>query len=156
MEYKYANFDVRFFAGIEFEDGIEPSSPYDLVSFYDSFFDEFNSTIKGKFEPENIIGMVCYPPDIEEETKYDYYALAEIVALIPQQPHIVTKKLPAGKYICFSVKVSKLHDARTQIYKYCKQQNISLHYGFDYEEYQNQDDYKNPLADVNICLKVEE
>ncbi len=68
----------------------------------------------------------------------------------------VSKKLPKGKYIEFEINFDNLHDEMQKVYQYVKENNLTIHYGFDYEDYLKGQDYNKDDAILNFVLKLEE
>lgn len=155
MEYKIIDQEERFFAGIEHHKELVFGVNEDIGISWKKMFHEAYDVILMKTEPHQMIGLNCNSIDYDETHTVTYYALAETIDLIPQKESIVTKKIPAGKYICFEVNYSTLGEERRKVYDYCKKENINVHEGFDYEHFLNHVDYGSPNAVLELCLKLE-
>jgi hypothetical protein len=86
--------------------------------------------------PLKYIGLEMYRFDFLESKTMDYFALVEIEKLFEiDDDEVVTKKLPKGRYISFSIDGSKLKDEVEKVYKYIEDEQINIHLGFDVKEY---------------------
>ncbi len=158
MKYFVKDYETRYFAGIEFPNGIRPKTDdmKKIPELWDRFFKEFNSLIDKQVEPNHDIGLEIYPFDFAEEGVFDYCVLAETKELIEPKEGIVTKKLKAGKYICFPISFDNVASEIQKAYKYIKEKKINVHMGFDYEDYLVGENYGESGAVLNFCLALEE
>jgi len=157
MKYKFIEQDERYFAGIEHsEELLFGENNVKVGETWKRIFHEFYDVIKMKTEPHQMIGLNCSSIDFEDTGKVNYFAMVETIALIEQDASLKRKKLPKGKYVCFDVSLEKMAEERRQVYEYCKDNNINIHEGFDYENYLNHVNYQEPNAMLEICLKLED
>lgn len=158
MKYFIKEYETRYFAGIEFPNGIQLKNKDQkkIPKLWDEFYNGFSQRIEHQVEPNHVIGLEIYPFDFKETTTYDYFVLTEIDTLIESFAGIVTKKLRKGKYICFPIPFDEIYKEKQQVYEYIKTKGIKVHMGFDYEDYLPTENYKNPDAILNFCLLIEE
>lgn len=157
MKYFIKEYDTRFFAGVEFENGISNlKDMQNIPKLWDRLFGSELKRIQNQKEPNHFIGLKMYPFDFMETKTFDYYAMVETNGLIDPVQGIVTKKLKKGKYICFPTPFDKIKEEVQEIYDYMKQEKIKAHMGFDYEDYLTTEDYGKPGAILNFCLLLEE
>jgi hypothetical protein len=155
MKYKITEYDERYFLGIEYEGGVAPGSNADLNSLWTTFLKEDVKLLEKEDILNKFIGLECYPPDFAETRMFDYYALVQTKHLV-KHDGFSSKKLPKGKYIEFVVSFDNLHEDIKQVYKYIKDNNINVHFGFDYEDYLESEDYWKDGATLQFALKLEE
>jgi predicted transcriptional regulator YdeE len=148
-------YDTRYFIGIEKEGGVALGSPNDLNEFWNVFLNEDLKLLKSFIEPINVIGLDSYPPDFMETKRFDYYAMVETNTLL-NQPGFVSKKLPKGNYIVFQLSHDNLQEEIRQVYRYLKNSHISVHTGFDYEDFLNTEDYTKEGALIHFGLLLED
>ena len=73
MKYEIKEFDTRYFAGIEHPNGVDISlKQMDLQKTWTELFKVHPEKIENKVEPNNFIGLECYPPDFMDEKVFDY------------------------------------------------------------------------------------
>ncbi len=156
MEYKVKEYEVRYFAGIEYEGGVQPNEPHSIPDLWDSLFHTHLSNITNIKQPSKFIGLECYPPDMMESNVFDYFALVQTYDLIEESEKIVTKKLPKGKYISFPIKFDDISNEIQKVYKYIKENNINVHYGFDFEDYLEGENYSGSGAMLHFSMLLEE
>jgi predicted transcriptional regulator YdeE len=156
MDYKIIEQDERYFCGIEHETELEFGENSDIYKTWNKMFHEAYGVIKMKTNPHQMIGLNCYDFDFKETNKVTYYALAETIDLIPQEEHLITKKIPKGRYICFTVSYFNIGEERKRVYEYCKNNQIHIHMGFDYENFLNSVDYQKEDAVCELCIKLED
>ncbi len=150
-------YEVRYFAGIEYEGGIDLKNRVDdIPALWDNFFSNELENIQKKHTPLKYIGLECYPPDFSETKMFDYYALVQLNELISVSDNLVTKKLPAGKYISFEIKYDEIKTEIHRVYKYLKEENIKIHNGFNYEDYLNDQNYGEKGAILHFSFLLEE
>jgi len=157
MKYFIKEYETRYFAGIEFPNGIQPNSDdaRKTPDLWNRFFSEVSDRIDNKIEPNHFIGLEIYPFDFAETGQFDYYALAETETLFKETEGLVTKRLKKGRYICFPIRFDDIMNDMQRVYKYIKEQNIKVHMGIDYEDYLVGEDYNKPEAVLNFCLLLE-
>ena len=155
MKHFVKEFDTRYFIGVEKEGGIELGSPNDLNDFWNVFLEEDIKLLKSFVEPINVIGLDSYPPDFRETKVFDYYAMVETKEQY-NQAGFVSKKLPKGKYIVFELSHDNLQEEIRQVYRYLKKENITVHTGFDYEDFLNDEDYTKEGALIHFGLLLED
>jgi predicted transcriptional regulator YdeE len=158
MKYFIKEYETRYFAGIEFPNGIRPNTEdiKKIPELWDSFFNEYNAMVDNKVEPYHNIGLEIYPFNFAEEGVFDYCVLAETNELIDPKEGIITKKLKAGRYICFPIAFDNIASDIQKVYKHIKEKEIKVHRGFDYEDYLVGENYGEPGAVLNFCLALEE
>jgi len=158
MKYFIKEYETRYFAGIEFPNGIQlkKNDQKKIPKLWEQYFEGVSQRIKNQVEPNHVIGLEFYPFDFKETTTYNYFALAETKDLIEAFTGVVTKKLRKGKYICFPIKFDEISQEIQKVYKFIKDNDIKVHRGFDYEDYLPSEDYGNPEAILNFCLMIEE
>lgn len=158
MKYFIKEFDTRYFAGIEFPDGINTDSDdvNKVPDLWDTFFENVSENIVNKVEPFHCIGLEIYPFDFNETKTYYYYVLVETNELIEESDFITTKKLKKGKYICFPIEFDQISEEIQRVYQYIKREKIKVHMGFDYEDYLPDEDYTKSGAILNFCLRMED
>ena len=155
MNYKITEYETRFFIGVEYQGGVKSGANQKLGDLWNSFLNEDLQLLIDVPNFEKFIGLYCYPPDFKESRNMDYYALLETKDLV-RKDGFVSKKLPKGKYLEFSIKFDNLHDEIQRVYKYVKDNGLNIHYGFDYEDYIKGQDYDKDNAILNFALKLEE
>ena len=155
MKYTIIDFDERYFIGIEYQGGISPNSNPQIGSFWSDFLEEDIKLIIDIPNHNKFIGLECYPPDFKESRVFDYYALLQTKEL-SKRDGFVSKKLPKGKYISFEVEFDEIHDEIQRVYRFIKSEGINIHFGFDYEDYLQTEDYTKEGAKINFVLKLEE
>lgn len=157
MKYFIKEYETRYFAGIEFPNGINPNSD-DIIkisSLWNEFFDKYNDLVQNKVEPNHFIGLEIYPFDFRETGIFDYCVLAETNQKIETSENITTKKLKEGRYICFPIQFDNIRDEIQSVYNYIKEKQIKVHMGFDYEDYLVGENYGEAGAVLNFCLLLE-
>lgn len=157
MEYFIKEYQTRFFAGIEFPNGIQlkKNDMKKIPQLWDTFFNQYVQSIPNQVEPNHFIGLECYPFDFQETGDFDYYVLGETEGLIEPVEGIVTKKLKAGKYICFPIPFDQITTHVQKVYKFIKDEKIKIHMGFDYEDYLPDQNYGAAGAILHFCLLLE-
>jgi len=155
MKFITKEFDERFFIGIEYQGGVKPGDSPKFGQLWDGFLREDIKLLKDVPNKNKFIGLECYPPDFRETKTYDYYALLETNDLV-KKDGFTSKKLPKGTYVLFEINFDQIHDEIQKVYKHVKENNMNIHYGFDYEDYLLGQDYTKPGAILNFCLKLEE
>ncbi|MBI9009898.1 MAG: GyrI-like domain-containing protein [Tenericutes bacterium] len=158
MKYFVKEYETRYFAGIEYPNGIRPKTNdiKKIPELWEKFFKEYASSIEKQVEPNHLIGLEIYPFYFAKEGVFDYCVLAETKELIESSDEIVTKKLKAAKYICFPINYDNIASQIQKVYKYIKEKEIHVHMGFDYEDYLVGENYGEPGAVLNFCLALEE
>lgn len=156
MKHQIVEIEDRYFAGIEHHLEIDFGIEVDISSSWKKMFNETYNQIKMKTSPHQMIGLACYSIDFDETNKMSYYVLAETIDLIEQDNGIVTKKIPKGRYICFDISNDHLGSERRKVYRYCRENKINVHMGFDFEYYLNEVDYEKKEAILELCLKLED
>ncbi len=155
MKYTILEFEERYFAGC----GIEVVFDSDICpgSTWDTLHSGVKQRIVGAKVPHKYIGLECYPPDFPDSGGFDYYALIEIEqdAVQKEEDDIITKKVPGGKYICFEASLDTIAEDIQGAYKYCKDNDIKIHYGFDFEDYMDPS-YNSDDIPLRFCIKLEE
>ncbi|XMB72182.1 GyrI-like domain-containing protein [Mycoplasmatota bacterium WC30] len=158
MKYFIKEYETRYFAGIEFPNGInlKNNDMKKIPKLWENFFNNYTSKIVNQVEPSHYIGLEFYSFDFKETGTYDYYVLAETKELVEQTGRIVTKKLKPGRYICFPINFDEITTEIQKVYKHIKDKGIKVHMGFDYEDYLTTEDYGVTGAVLNFCLLLEE
>lgn len=158
MKYTIQEYDTRFFAGIEVPNGVLMNSEdfKRIPQVWHEFFEKHDQSIKNKVEPHHHIGLEIYPFDIKETQTFDYNVLAETKELVEVNDSQITRKLKAGKYICFPISFDDIHQEIQKVYAFIKEEKINVHMGFDYEDYLPDQNYGAPGAILNFCLMLEE
>ena len=158
MKYFIKDYDTRYFAGIEFPEGVrlQTDDNKKIPDLWDKFFNKYNQTIDGQVEPNHYIGLECYPFDFMESKVFDYFVLAETKDLLEINDELVTKKLKKGRYICFPIRFDQITSEIKKVYEFIKKENIKVHMGFDYEDYIPEENYSEPEAILNFCFLLDE
>jgi len=158
MKYFIKEYGVRYFAGIEFPGGvnIRKNDSQNIPNLWEVFFKDHLSKIKDLVEPNHMIGLETYPFDFMETGIFDYSALVETNNLVEAESGGVTRKLKAGKYICFPIPFDDIVTEIQRAYKFIKAQKIKVHMGFDYEDYLPEENYLEAGAILNFCLLLED
>jgi len=157
MKYFVKEFETRYFAGIEFPDGVNiPNGDADRISeIWDDFFQTDLDSIQDKKQPNHYIGLEIYPFDFKDTKTFYYYALVETKGLIEPEEGLVTKKLKKGKYICFPIEFDNIRQEIQKVYKFIQEKKIKIHMAFDYEDYLPEENYNASGAILNFCLLME-
>ena len=155
MKFKTEEYESRFFIGVEYAGGVKPGSNPKLGQLWDDFLTDDIKLLKDVPSKDKFIGLECYPPDFKETKTFDYFALLETIELV-KKAGFTSKKLPKGSYVLFEINFDQIHDEIQRVYKYIKENNLNIHYGFDYEDYIIGQDYTKPGAILNFALKLEE
>lgn len=159
MEYIIKEYPTRYFAGIELIGGlrVEKNDYGKIPGLWDEFRDVYLSDIKNKLTPYCFIGLEMYRFDFMESKTMDYFALVQITELFNNEDEeIVTKKLPKGRYISFSINHDDLLNEVEKVYEYIEKERINVHLGFDVKEYLRTENYKKPGAILNLVFKLED
>lgn len=155
MKFTTKEFEERFFIGVEYEGGVKPGDAPKFGQLWDDFLKEDIKLLIDVSDKNKFIGLECYPPDFKESRIFDYFALLETNELV-KRDGFTSKKLPKGTYVLFEIHFDEIHDEIQQVYQYVKEHNMNIHYGFDYEDYLEGQDYTKPGAILNFALKLEE
>ena len=157
MKYFIKEYDTRYFAGIEFPNGLRLNTDdkKKIPEIWDRFFKEENIKITNKEIPYHYIGLEIYPFDFMETKIIDYFVLAETSGLFEGDSEIVTKKLKKGKYICFPIKHDDISKEIHRVYEYIEEEKINVHMGYDYEDYIPDENYEKEGAILNFCFLME-
>ena len=157
MKYFIKEYETRYFAGIEFPEGVSSIKDVKKIpELWNQLFNMNPDEIPDKTNPEHYIGLEIYPFDFQETKTFYYYAMVRTNGLIDATDSIVTKKLKAGRYICFPIEFDRIKEEIQKVYQYIKQENIKVHMGFDYEDYLVEENYRIPGAIVNFCLLLDQ
>ena len=158
MKYFIKDYNTRYFAGIEFPEGIRLKTDDNkkIPQLWDKFFNKYNQLIEDQVVPNHYIGLECYPFDFMETKVFDYFVLAETKILREVDDELVTKKLKKGRYICFPVRFDDILNEMQKVYEFIKKEGIKVHTGFDYEDYMSTENYAEPEAILNFCFLLEE
>ncbi|MDT8336232.1 MAG: GyrI-like domain-containing protein [Candidatus Izemoplasmatales bacterium] len=159
MEYVVKDYNTRYFAGIELIGGLKVNTnDYDKIpGLWDDFREVYLHDIPNKVVPNRFIGLEMYRFDFMESKTLDYFALVEINELFDcEDDDLVTKKLPKGRYISFSIKHDDLMNEVERVYKYVEDEGLNVHLGFDVKEYLDTEDYKFPGAKLLLTFKLED
>lgn len=158
MKYFIKEYDTRYFAGIEFPEGIrlQTDDVKKIPQLWDKFFNFYNPLIKNQVEPGHFIGLECYPYDFHDVKVYDYFVLAETKEVMEPRDDITTKKLKKGRYICFPIKFDDITNEIHKVYEYIKSEEIKVHLGFDYEDYLVSENYNERGAVLNFCFLLDD
>ncbi|MDD3129572.1 MAG: GyrI-like domain-containing protein [Candidatus Izemoplasmatales bacterium] len=159
MDYTINDYETRYYAGIELIGGLKAESKdYDkLPDLWNDFRQVYLEDIPHKVVPNKFIGLEMYRFDFMESKTMDYFALVEITHLFDcDQEDVVTKKLPKGRYISFTINHDDLLDEVENVYEYIKQENINIHLGFDFKEYLNSENYQESGAKLCLSFKLED
>lgn len=152
MKHVIKEYPERYFAGIEYPNGVDISLENAIPKLWDEFFEVSNEKISKIKVPQKYIGLECYPPDFMEIKVFDYYALVETDGLIEGDDFITTKKLPKGNYISFEVQFDDIKNEIKNAYNYLRQNNFSFHNGFDFEEYIDGENYGEKGAKLYLSF----
>ncbi len=103
------------------------------------------------------IGLEKYSSNTMETGLFNYYALVSVANYDGVSGKFEQVALPEGKYIKFPVLFKELGpDKYQEVYKYVKDNNISVDIRFDFELYPQDFDPSNDNAIMFITLKIEE
>lgn len=155
MKYIKQEYENRYYIGLEHIPSIEIGKPHQIKELWDTFLKKGLKELSQEQLKHEFIGLECYAPDFMETKTFDYFALVETKGLIKEQG-FVSKKLPKGTYIKFEVEFDHLLEQIKQVYQYINDNNINVHFGFDYEEYISDQDYSKEGAKLYFVLKLEE
>jgi len=159
MKYVINEYPTRYYAGIELIGGLRVNSDdyQKIPKLWDDFKEIYLEDIPKQKRPKNFIGLEMYQIDFMESKKMDYFAMVEISDLFDcEDDEIVTKKLPAGKYISFTISNDDLLNEVEKVYKYIEEEQISIHLGFDVKEYDSNQNYRNYGVQLLLTFKLEE
>ena len=159
MKYVVKEFGTRYFAGIELIGGLKVNSnDYDKIpGLWDDFRELYLKDIPNQQTPNHFIGLEIYRFDFMESKTLDYFALVEISELYDTgDDEVITKKLPKGKYISFTIEHDDLYNEVEKVYEYIENEKINVHLGFDVKEYLVTEDYKNIGAKLLLTFKLED
>lgn len=154
MKYIVRDFNERYYTGLEHIPSLKPGVENQIPALWQTFMKKALPLLKKAELKNNFIGLECYPPDFMETKEFDYFALIETKYLI-HNDGFVSKKLPQGKYISFEIEFDQIHNEIQSVYKYIKDHNVPVHYGFDYEEYLPEEEYQNKGAKLYFTLMLE-
>lgn len=159
MKYIIKEYETRYFAGIELIGGLRVNTnDYDKIpSLWDDFKEIYLKDIPNKTIPNCFIGLEMYRFDFLESRTMDYFALVEIDRLFNiEGDELITKKLPKGSYISFTINHDNMMDEVERVYEYLKRERINIHLGFDVKEYLVDEDYTSSGAKMLLTFKLEE
>ncbi|HQN74770.1 MAG TPA: GyrI-like domain-containing protein [Bacillota bacterium] len=159
MNYVIKEMKTRYFAGIEFIGGIKvDSDDYNKIpNLWTDFKKLYLKDIPDKVVPNNFIGLEMYRFDFMESRTLDYFALVEINNLYePKDEEIITKKLPKGRYISFTISHDELNSEVEKVYQFIKEKRINVHLGFDVKEYLVNENYDFEGAKLLLTFKLED
>ena len=159
MKYIVEEYGTRYFAGIELIGGLKVNSnDYDKIpGLWDDFKELYLKDIPNQQVPNHFIGLEMYRFDFMESKTLDYFALVEISELYDTgDDEVITKKLPKGKYISFTIEHDDLYNEVEKVYEYIENEKINVHLGFDVKEYLITEDYKNIGAKLLLTFKLED
>lgn len=156
MKYVINEHPERFFAGIEYPNGVELNQQSEIQKIWIEFLEVSKDKIEHKKTPLKYIGLECYPPDFNDIKVFDYYALVETDGLIEGNDVIVTKKLPKGKYICFEISFDDIQNEIKKVYNYIHEHNIKVHKSFDIEDYIITENYGEKGAKLHFSFLLDE
>ncbi len=154
MKYIVRDFEERYYIGLEHIPTIKAGVPHQIPDLWDTFMTKAYPILNKAELYDNFIGLECYPPDFLENQEFDYFSLVESKYLI-KMDGFVSKKMPKGKYISFEIEFDSIHDDIQKVYKYVKEHNVKVHYGFDYEEYLPNEEYREKGAKLYFTLMLE-
>lgn len=153
MKYIIKDYPERYYLGIEHLGGIKVGIPNTISKTWDEFFEKDYKFIEDVKDGGKFIGLECYPMDFLESKELDYFVLCEVTSIVHKEGFI-SKKIPAGRYMCFSINYSNIPKEIAKVHKYIKDNNIKVSYSFDYEEYLSSQDYTKKGSILNFCLKL--
>ncbi len=159
MKYVVKEYGTRYFAGIELIGGLKVNTnDYDKIpGLWDDFRELYLKDIPNQKIPNCFIGLEMYRFDFLDSKTLDYFALVEISELYDTGgDEVITKKLPKGKYISFTIEHDDLSNEVEKVYEYVENERINVHLGFDVKEYLVSEDYKNSGAKLLLTFKLEE
>jgi len=157
VKYFIKEYETRFFAGIEFPNGIRLKSDdtKKIPELWEDFFSKYSDKIHNQKDPQHLVGLEIYPFDFQETKVFDYFVLTETQGLVEISDELITKKLKAGKYICFPIEFDRIREEISKVYNFIKANHIKVHMGFDYEDYLSDQNYGKAGAILNFCLLLE-
>ncbi|MFK5883213.1 MAG: GyrI-like domain-containing protein [Candidatus Izemoplasma sp.] len=153
MKYIIKNYPERYYLGIEHLGGITIGKPNSITKTWKDFFDNDLNFIEDIKDGGKFVGLECYPIDFLETKQLDYFVLCEVKSVIHKEGFI-SKKIPAGKYICFSINYNDIPKEIVKVHQHIKENDIKVSYSFDYEEYLSSQDYTKKGSILNFCLKL--
>ncbi len=159
MKYVINEYPTRYYAGIELIGGLSANSDdyQKIPKLWDDFKEVYLPDIPKQKRPKNFIGLEIYRIDFMESKKMDYFALVEINDLFEcNDDEIVTKKLPKGRYISFTISNDDLLNEVERVYKFIEEERINIHLGFDVKEYLSDQNYRNFGAKLLLTFKLED
>jgi len=155
MNLKIAEYPERYFAGTQYQGGVQTSSgdTLHIPKIWQTFFHQILPQIKNITDVPHFIGLEIYPEDFIQTRRFDYYAMVETKELV-QLPNIVSKTVPSGKYISFEIEFDRITDEIMLCYDYLNQHRIPYDMTFDFEDYINDQNYtlKNQKLYFSIRL----
>lgn len=146
----------RYFAGIAFEGGVHVDTE-DLLripTVWQTFFHETLPRILQTTEEPHFIGLEVYPSDFLKTRIFDYLAMVETKEIV-RIPGVVTKTIPAGKYISFELSFDHLVEGIHQSYQYLNDNHIPYDRSFDFEDYLNDQNYSLKDQRLYFSIRVE-
>lgn len=159
MKYVVNDYETRYFAGIELIGGLKVNTnDYDKIpGLWSDFREVYLKDIPNRKEPGHFIGLEMYRFDFMESKTMDYFALVEIEELFDcNEEEVVTKKLPKGRYISFTINHDDLLSEVEKVYQYIENEGINVHLGFDVKEYLVEENYDFPGAKMLLTFKLED
>jgi predicted transcriptional regulator YdeE len=159
MKYVVNDYQTRYFAGIELIGGLRVNTnDYEKIpGVWSDFKELYLNDVLNKKSPNHFIGLEMYRFDFMESKTMDYFALVEIDELFDCcEEEMVTKKLPKGRYISFTIRHDDLLNEVERVYEYVKKERINVHLGFDVKEYLPEENYDEPGAIMLLTFKLED
>lgn len=157
MKYFVKEYDTRYFAGIEFPNGVKVNTDdlKKIPKLWDEFFEKYSKLVPDKLEPNHLIGLEIYPFDFMDTGIFDYSVMVETNHLVEPPEGMITRKLKAGRYICFPIEFDQISSQIKKVYEYVKEKKINVHMGIDYEDYLPEENYGEQGAILNFCFLLE-
>lgn len=155
MKYRIESYDTRYFIGVEKQGGILLGKEENIETLWKEFISEDSTLLNHLVEPVHYIGLDCYPPDFKEEKRFDYFVMAEVTNK-EKQAGFTLKKLPAGRYMIFQIPNEQVQTQIRKVYQYVNENNISVHMGFDYEDFSSTNKFFDKNSTLEFALLLNE
>lgn len=155
MKYRIESYATRYFIGVEKQGGILLGNEENIETLWEEFIAEDITLLKNLVKPIHYIGLDCYPPDFKDEKRFDYFVMAEVNSK-EKQPGFVLKKLPEGRYMIFEIPNEQVQNQIRKVYQYVKENKISVHMGFDYEDFSSANKFFDTSSTLEFALLLNE
>jgi predicted transcriptional regulator YdeE len=157
MEYYIQDYGVRHYAGIMAEGGISLiniSERQKIKETWRFFYEYILEALPERVSPQYYIGLDWYGDDYQERRAYDYMVLAQVKEEFEDYGNIIYRTLPEGKYVVFPMIYDYIRIMKQKAYILIKKHKINVDYTFEFIEYLPDQNYMDPEAIVNFCMKI--